>query len=352
MPRQRRIGVASVHTPGITGGAELHAQGLIAAIKRAGHLVHGISMPFRFSPPSAIDYAMDAWAAQDFTRYGGGQIDRMICLKFPSYLLSYPNKIVWLLHQHRPAYDLFGSEFGLDANDPQALRLREAIIAADGRELASARAVHTNSQRVSARLLQYNGITAPPLYHPPADADAFHCKDALPYIFVPSRIETLKRQDLLIEAMARTQSPIAAIISGGGGQRARCEALAEARGLRDRIRFVGDVSRPELIGLYAHALGVFFGPLDEDYGYVTLEAMLSSKPVITCTDSGGPLEFVVDDETGIVCDPQADAIAAALDRLHGDQASAAAMGRAGRARYEAFGISWDHVADRLLGDLG
>ena len=40
------------------------------------------------------------------------------------------------------------------------------------------------------------------------------------------------------------------------------------------------------------ALGVIFPPLDEDYGYVTLEAMLAAKPVITCTDSGGPLEFV------------------------------------------------------------
>ena len=46
----------------------------------------------------------------------------------------------------------------------------------------------------------------------------------------------------------------------------------------------------------AHCLGVVYPPVDEDYGYVTLEAMLSSKPVLTCADSGGPLEFVLEKE--------------------------------------------------------
>ena len=39
------------------------------------------------------------------------------------------------------------------------------------------------------------------------------------------------------------------------------------------------------------ALAVAYAPLDEDYGYVSLEAMLSSKAVVTCADSGGPRDF-------------------------------------------------------------
>ncbi len=82
-----------------------------------------------------------------------------------------------------------------------------------------------------------------------------------------------------------------------------------------------------MLNLYAHASAVFFGPLDEDYGYVTLEAMLSSKPVITCRDSGGPLEFVVNNETGYVTEPEPEEIAAALEKLMGDAALAKRWGR-------------------------
>src|SRR5690242_21322023 len=47
---------------------------------------------------------------------------------------------------------------------------------------------------------------------------------------------------------------------------------------------------------------------------ISLEAMLSSKALITCSDSGGPLEFVRDGVTGYVADPTAQAMAAAMDR--------------------------------------
>jgi glycosyltransferase involved in cell wall biosynthesis len=46
---------------------------------------------------------------------------------------------------------------------------------------------------------------------------------------------------------------------------------------------------------------VLFAPYQEDYGYVTLEAFLSRKPVITARDSGGTLEFVEDGVNGYVC---------------------------------------------------
>jgi glycosyltransferase involved in cell wall biosynthesis len=92
---------------------------------------------------------------------------------------------------------------------------------------------------------------------------------------------------------------------------------------------------------------VWFGPLDEDYGYVTLEAMLSSKPVLTCRDSGGPLDFVVDGETGYVTAPEPEAIAERLSELAGDPIKAASMGHAGRERYDALEINWEAVVDRL-----
>jgi glycosyltransferase involved in cell wall biosynthesis len=67
--------------------------------------------------------------------------------------------------------------------------------------------------------------------------------------------------------------------------------LAHQLDIEPRVEWLGQSQRKKR-ALYAHTLGVIFPPVDEDYGYVTLEAMLASKPLITCTDSGAPLEFV------------------------------------------------------------
>lgn len=351
-----RVGIATVHTPGIYGGAEFHVEGLAEAVRGAGHMVHRISMPFFFEPMDAAARTMDQCMASDFLPYGGGAIDRLICLKFPAYMIRHPDKRVWLLHQHRSAYDLYGTPYGWLPGKPETDALRQRIIAADNESLGgsaagSARVVYANSERVSARLRHYNGIESTPLYHPPANAGEFRCEEALPYVFVPSRLEGLKRQDLMLEALAACRSPIQAVFSGTGSMRRHLEAMAENLGLGDRVRFVGAVSRAEMLSLYAHAAAVFFGPLDEDYGYVTLEAMLSSKPVVTCSDSGGPLEFVLDGETGFITAPEPQAIAAALERLSGNPGKAAELGRNGRARYAAMDITWDHVVERLLADI-
>ncbi|HEV7414643.1 MAG TPA: glycosyltransferase family 4 protein, partial [Tianweitania sediminis] len=312
-----------------------------------------IRIPFRFDPPAAAHEAMAQAQSLDFTRYGGGQIDAMICLKFPAYLIEHPNRALWLLHQHRPAYDLYNTPYGWTQGHRETDKLRAEIIAADKKSIGGARAVFTIAERVSQRLMQHNKIPSRALYHPPSDEAAFHCAEAMPYIFAPSRLEILKRQDLLLQAVAACSRPLQVIFGGTGGRRSFLEDMARDLGITDRVRFLGEISRAEMIALYSNATAVFFGPLDEDYGYVTLEAMLSSKPVITCTDSGGPLEFVVHGETGLVCAPNGEAIAEALLRLMDNPAQAAAMGQAGRVRYDEMAIGWQPVVDALLaGALG
>ena len=119
-------------------------------------------------------------------------------------------------------------------------------------------------------------------------------------------------------------------------------------GLQDRVVFAGAIGGDELIDLYAGALAVVYAPFDEDYGYVTLEAFLCAKPVITATDSGGTLEFVVDDRERVRVR------AGARRHRRGDRAvsppiahRAAQLGQAGLAR--ARQITWDGVVERLLG---
>jgi len=346
-----RIALTTVQVPFIRGGAEQLVNGLANALTRAGHIAEIVSTPFRFAPSGEIARSVEAWEHEDFGTFDCGTIDAVIALKFPTYYLEHAHKIVWLLHQHRAVYELFDTPFGISASDPDNLKLRASIVDRDTRHLRAASAVHTLSARVTQRLMANNGVSSMPLYHPPPDAEAFYCGDHLPYIYFPSRLESLKRQELLIRAMTHVRSPIVAIISGAGGAQPMLAELVERLGLQSSVRLVGHVSAAENFAWYANALGVFFGPHDEDYGYVTLESMLSSKPVITCTDSGGPLEFVVQDETGLVVQPIAEAVAGAIDTLFANRQRAADMGHAGRDRYRSLGISWDQVVYALLRPL-
>lgn len=90
-----------------------------------------------------------------------------------------------------------------------------------------------------------------------------------------------------------------------------------------------------------------YAPFDEDYGFVTLQAFLAGVPVVTTADSGGVLEWVEHEVTGLVTDGSPEAMGAALDRLVDDPELAARLGRAGRER--VVDLSWDHVVTTLVG---
>jgi glycosyltransferase involved in cell wall biosynthesis len=139
------------------------------------------------------------------------------------------------------------------------------------------------------------------------------------------------------------------VIAGRGPQQENLERQVERLGLGDRIRFSGFVPEEDLLSLYANAFAVVYAPVDEDYGYVTVEAFLSGKPVVTCKDSGGTLEFVENGVTGFVVDPEPQALSEAVNRLFLDRRLAREMGAAGRPRVA--GIGWDAVIDALTEPL-
>jgi glycosyltransferase involved in cell wall biosynthesis len=346
-----KIALATIQTPFIYGGAEYLIQGLQRALRHRNHEVERIAMPFRFDPIEEVFRSVDIWQSEDFERLNGHNVDRVICLQFPAYCVRHPRKVLWLLHQYRAVYDLWGTPFTEQFRaHRRATELRDLIHEADRQGIAECDPRYTISANVSARLERFNGISSRALYHPPFAAEQFFCTDPEMYVFAPSRLEQAKRQDLLIQAMKNVRSNVVALIAGEGGQSDRLRKLAQDVGVADRVRFLGAVTEEEKIGLYAHALCVFFAPYDEDYGYVTLEAMLASKPVITCTDSGGPLEFVIPDETALVVPPAPTDLAAAIDRLAGNVAASIEMGRHARERYNQLNISWDTVVAALTDD--
>lgn len=335
-----RIVVASVQVPFIAGGAEILARGLVDALRAGGHATELVTLPFRFFPGAEVERAMTVWEGEDFSRLNLYEPDLVVCLKFPAYGLSHPRKVAWLLHQHR-AGDATGA-----AESAAESTLARAVEIFDRRHLAACRRFAI-SRRVADCLAATTGLAAGVLYHPPFEPERFHTAEAMPYVLMPSRLEDGKRQELLVRAMALVRSPVGALLVGAGGQHGRLAELVGELALQSRVRLLGEVSWDELRAMYAHSLAVFFGPFDEDYGYVTLEAMLSHKPVITCTDSGGPLEFVEDGVTGVVVPPAPADIAVAIDALWSDRARARRLGEAGHARYRALDLSWARVVERL-----
>ena len=184
------------------------------------------------------------------------------------------------------------------------------------------------------------------LYHPPRLAAAIRAGAYGDYMLAVSRLEKVKRLDLVIEAFAHVPAPLRLLIAGEGSVRANLEARIERLQLGHRVQLLGHVDDQTILELLAGARGVLFAPFQEDYGYVTLEAFLARKPVVTSNDAGGPLEFVEDGVNGFVRDATPDAIAEAVRRL-GDYADLAR--RLGEQGYErARRITWEGVVDRLV----
>jgi glycosyltransferase involved in cell wall biosynthesis len=343
--------ITTVQVPFVRGGAERHAEGLQNALLAAGHEAEIVAIPFNAAPAERIPEQILACRLLDITRACGQAVDRVVGLKFPAYLIPHPAKVVWILHQHRQAYELWEGPYSDLHLCPDGHLVRDAIYQADARLAAEARAIFTNSNTVAGRLERYNGIKSTPLYHPPPNAETFYTAPAKDYLYYPSRLTHVKRQELVLRALACTRHPVRLWFAGKADAPAYADelkALAQKLGVDDRVRWLGEISEEEKRRGYAQARAVVYPPCEEDLGYVTLEAMLSSKPVITCADSGGPLEFVRHESCGLVAKPNPEALAEALDRVWADPGQAAEWGRNGRRRYQELNISWPEVVRRLL----
>jgi len=342
----RTVLVCETQVPLVRGGAELLVQQLVAELRLRGIAADPVSIPFKWYPKEEILPHAAAWRLLDLSESNGRPIDLIIGTKFPTYFARHPNKVCWLVHQHRAAYELCGTPYSDFGQDELDVGLRDRLMALDEQMLGECRGLYTISQTVSARLEKYNGLASTPLYHPPLIAPLLSPGEYGSYVLSVARLESNKRVDLAVRAMKQLPSHIRLVLVGQGSHRHLIEKAMEEAGVAERITFAGAVQDRELVTLYRDALCLVYAPFDEDYGLATLEAFLAAKPVITATDSGGTLEFVRDGVNGFVVDPHPDAIAGAIARLDADHALAARLGAAGRSRAQQ--ITWDGVIEPLL----
>jgi glycosyltransferase involved in cell wall biosynthesis len=340
--------VCAVQAPFVTGGAEILVQELHANLVRRGFRADVVSVPFKWYPVTELVRQALAWRLLDLTESSGAAVDLVIPTKFPSYLVRHPCKVAWLFHQHREAYDLFGTEYSSFRPEDEAVR--QAIHTMDETALGECRSIFTISRNVAGRLSHSCGLAGTPLYPPPHLAGHYRTDEYGDFLLYAGRLDHLKRLHLAVEALARTRGCARLRIAGEGPMRGELEKQIHRLGLEGRVELLGFVSTDHLLALYARCRGAFYVPHNEDYGYVTVEAFLSRKPVLTTSDAGGPLEFVSDGECGLVTAPDPDAIAAGIDRLFATpEARLREWGEEGHRR--VVGITWDHAIDRLTESL-
>jgi glycosyltransferase involved in cell wall biosynthesis len=341
-----RLLVASTFVPFIKGGGTAIVEDLRVALEERGHAVDTILLPFWPDHDEMLEQML-AFRLLDVSDAG----DRLVTIRTPSYLLRHPHKIAWFIHHHRAAYDLWSTDWA-EQDSAESLLVREAIIAADDVALRECTRIFTNSNVVSERLRRYNGLESTVLYPPLGDASGYRSDEYGDYVFYPSRITRIKRQELVVRAMRHTRSPARLVLAGSPDapeHLERLEELVESLGMQQRVELIGSwISEERKRDLFAGALACAYVPYDEDsYGYVTLEAFESAKAVITCSDSGGTLDVVEDGVTGFVCEPEAEALAATIDRLYEDRELARRLGEQGRESIERLQISWDTVVESL-----
>ena len=343
--------VCAAQAPFITGGAEILVQELRDALVHRGFRVDVANVPFKWYPVSEIVRQALAWRLLDVTESNGTPIDLVIPTKFPSYLVKPPAQGGLALP---PA--------------PRGLRpVRHALLLVPrdaggcagarrdphhgpGRPVRVPRDLHHLPERREPPVAATTTCPAPPCIPRRTTWAATRCREYGDFLFYAGRLDRLKRLDLAIDAMQRVRSGAKLKIAGAGPLQEELRKQIVGLGVEDRVELLGFVSASELIDLYSRCRAAYYAPLNEDYGYVTVEAFLSRKPVVTTTDAGGPLEFVTDGETGVVAEPTPESVADAIDRLWAlPPARLAEMGDGGRARVAD--ITWERVVDALTASI-
>jgi glycosyltransferase involved in cell wall biosynthesis len=334
----RRIAVVTSGQPFGGGGHLVIAQGLVQALREAGHQADVVLTPQnRFGRQAAAYLA--AWLTDVGLSQDGGRIDQVVTLRYPAYAVRHDAHVCWLTHRMREYYDLWE---GLAATLTPAQRVKEGIrrrlIHAADRHFLTRRVkrLFVISGTIEHRLRTWGGIPSTVL-HPPPLQRPYRCDGYGDYVFAVSRLTPLKRLDLLVRALAHPDAAgVRCVIAGDGEQAGELKGLVAALGLDARVTLAGEIGPAQLVDHLARCRAVCFPARDEDYGFVT----------VTCTDSGGPLELVRDGVEGLVTAPTPAGLAAALGRVAANEPLASRMGEA--AWTAAGALSWPRVVERLV----
>lgn len=342
------VGPSSV--PFTVGGMEYLLWGLQDSINNLSeHKVELIKLPTK---EDNFWNLIDSY--KQFYNLDLSHFDMIITTKYPAWMVKHKNHICYMAHRLRGLYDTYHfmnlpDEPSLDnayikkavdymkkedANidglfsildeirinkekipnnhfDLPSPFLKKIISFFDNKSLENTKKFYAISKTVKNRREYFPVNAEVEVVYPPSALPYFQ-EGEYNYLFTVSRLDNAKRIDLIIESMKYVKANIKLKIAGIGPMEKELKKLAEND---DRIEFVGFVNDAELIKYYSNSKGVIFIPYEEDYGLVTIEAMMSRKPVITTYDAGGVTEFVQEGVTGFISKSNATDIGKSIEKL-------------------------------------
>ena len=143
-----RIAVCAPQVPFARGGAEIFADDLVSELRERGHETDLVTVPYKWYPGDRVLSQAFLWRLLDLTESDGRTIDLVIATKFPSYAVRHQNKVVWLLHQFRQAYELDRTELGQFGESAEERATRRAVQRLD--RVASARPARSMPPRATS----------------------------------------------------------------------------------------------------------------------------------------------------------------------------------------------------------
>ncbi len=380
-----RIGlIAPSPIPFTVGGAEKFYWGIQSYInKNTTHQCELIKIPVKED---------NFWnlirAYYKFYAFDASHFDSVITCKYPAWMIKHENHHIYMLHCLRGLYDMYDQskihipadfkagkiknilnymekplsspgvlfemlfELEEDKKIPKEAYafpgpfIKKIIGFFDKQAMEGVKSFSAISKTVAERKEYFPPSATVNVIYPPSNLENFK-EGNYGYFLAVSRLDEAKRIRTIIEAYLKTGVNVPLKIVGTGPL---MDELKEISKGDPRIELVGYVGDKDLTDYYAGALAVIFIPYEEDYGLVTLEAMMCGKPVITFKDSGGVLEFVEDGKTGFVCEPAADALKGLIEKAALNTDLMREMGT--RAKKKAELITWENTVQSLFGVTG
>ena len=370
--------VAPSPTPFTMGGAEKLWFGIEEYLnKNTNHQCELIKIPTK---EGSFWDLIDAYYS--FYNLDLSHFDMVISGKYPAWMTPHHNHHIYMLHTLRGLYDSYNSTMELpqienihiknimeymqrdnatiqtafdmifnlkkEKNIPQAFFdfpapfIKEIIHFLDKKAMQHIKKFSAISQTVANRKSYFPNLAKVKVIYPPSNLTDFQ-NSGYHYFFTASRLDAPKRIDMLIKAYQKADTNIPLKIAGTGAQYNHLKALI---GEDKNIELLGFVSDIELKAYYANAYAIIFIPKEEDYGLITIEAMSSQKAVITCSDSGGVLEFVQHNKTGIIASPSIEELSRHISFISTNRELTIKMGE--NAQKSVSHIQWENTINELI----
>ncbi len=305
-----------------------------------------VQLPMKHYPEERLITEMMTWRLIDITEVNGNKVDLVIATKFPSYAVRHPNKVLWLVHQYRQAYDLAGTAYDQSQLTELEQAARNKLRNLDKKFIGECVGRFAISETVSERLLRYNQLLSVRCGRRRCCRNEFTV-DLIEHrdLFWPSGREQAR------VAAARRREPCERGANSDLRRRTRRGAAASsdpAPRTGESLPPLPVMSRRRARRCPRRSARGLLWSLRRDYGYATIEAFLAEKPVITCGDSGEVSRIVARTGGGMGCRTET-SLRLPLrcgEVYRHDERQLSALGRAGAAFARA--LSWRNVVDQLV----